>query len=79
MNVPNLLTGSRVVLAIAFAFFAIRGQWFPSFWLFMAAAGTDMIDGTIARPPVAMTARANSNRVPPTSTVLGETNLASPR
>src|SRR5690606_34576627 len=52
MNLPNLLTISRVPLMfIVVALMYTHTSWAPTvaFWLFIAAALTDWLDGKIAR------------------------------
>ena len=49
LNVPNLLTISRLVLAVVFFAF-LAAHWFKtSFVLFVVAASTDWLDGYLAR------------------------------
>lgn len=49
LNIPNLLTGSRVILGGVFLFFVLGNRWPTAFWLFLSAAATDVVDGTVAR------------------------------
>ena len=50
LNVPNLITLSRLVLALVlFALIYIEGWWLTSAVLFLVAAATDFLDGYIAR------------------------------
>ena len=49
MNLPTLITLSRIVLAVVFLVSALRGDWQRACWLFAAAAATDMLDGALAR------------------------------
>ena len=49
LNVPNVLTSSRILLSIImFAFMTFEFYWI-SFWLFIVAASTDWLDGYYAR------------------------------
>lgn len=49
MNIPNLLTLSRMVASFAVFYFGLQSRWDLAFPIFCVAALTDMIDGTIAR------------------------------
>jgi CDP-diacylglycerol--glycerol-3-phosphate 3-phosphatidyltransferase len=50
LNVPNLITLSRLILAIVlFGLIDIGGHWLASTVLFIVAASTDFVDGHIAR------------------------------
>jgi phosphatidylglycerophosphate synthase len=52
VNLPNVLTGARIVVAPLIAWLALAGGWqlrFAGFWLFIAAAITDYFDGKVAR------------------------------
>ena len=50
LNLPNLITGSRLVLAIVlFTLIYIQGFWITSAVVFVFAAWTDALDGWIAR------------------------------
>lgn len=52
MNLPNALTGARIVVAPLIAWLALAGGWqlrLVGFWLFIAAAITDYFDGRVAR------------------------------
>jgi CDP-diacylglycerol--glycerol-3-phosphate 3-phosphatidyltransferase len=50
LNLPNLITVSRLVLALVlFALIDIDGFWLTSAVLFLVAAATDFLDGWIAR------------------------------
>ncbi len=49
LNLPNLLTITRMFGAMVFLFFLLEENWHWSMIIFSAAALTDMIDGTIAR------------------------------
>ncbi|MBI2083650.1 MAG: CDP-alcohol phosphatidyltransferase family protein [Deltaproteobacteria bacterium] len=49
INLPNLLTGSRVILGGVFLFFVLQDVWPTAFWIFLVAAATDLIDGAVAR------------------------------
>jgi CDP-diacylglycerol--glycerol-3-phosphate 3-phosphatidyltransferase len=50
LNLPNLITGSRLVLAIVlFTLIYIQGYWITSAVVFVFAAWTDALDGWIAR------------------------------
>lgn len=48
-SLPNLLTGSRVILGGVFLFFVLGNRWPAALWLFLSAAATDLLDGTLAR------------------------------
>ena len=50
LNLPNLITGSRLVLAIVlFTLIYIQGYWRTAAAVFIFAAWTDALDGWIAR------------------------------
>ncbi|MCA9177365.1 MAG: CDP-diacylglycerol--glycerol-3-phosphate 3-phosphatidyltransferase [Planctomycetales bacterium] len=49
MNVPNLVTMSRFILAIAVFALIGLGQPWAAFWVFLLAASTDWVDGWWAR------------------------------
>jgi CDP-diacylglycerol--glycerol-3-phosphate 3-phosphatidyltransferase len=50
LNVPNLITLSRLVLAIVlFVLIDVGGWWRTATWVFVVAALTDYIDGWLAR------------------------------
>lgn len=50
LNLPNLITGTRLLLAFGlFAMIALTSQWIPAAILFIFAASTDALDGYIAR------------------------------
>ncbi|MCH8829422.1 MAG: CDP-diacylglycerol--glycerol-3-phosphate 3-phosphatidyltransferase [Planctomycetes bacterium] len=50
LNIPNLITISRLVLAVVlFTLIYIHGFWMTSAILFVVAAWTDFLDGYIAR------------------------------
>ncbi|MGH7718225.1 MAG: CDP-alcohol phosphatidyltransferase family protein [Gemmatimonadaceae bacterium] len=52
MNLPNVLTGARIVVAPLIAWLVLAGGWqlrLAAFWLFIAAAITDYFDGRVAR------------------------------
>jgi cardiolipin synthase len=46
---PNLLTLLRICLAPFLVAAILEGRYAPSFWLFIAAGLTDLLDGTLAR------------------------------
>lgn len=48
-NVPNVLTGLRVLAAPLLAWFLMRGQYDYALYTFILAAITDALDGFIAR------------------------------
>src|SRR5215469_7136247 len=48
LNVPNLLTLCRVASIPVFLSFLSRHQYTEALWVFMAAAVTDGLDGTVA-------------------------------
>lgn len=48
-NVPNVLTGLRVLAAPLLAYFLMRGQYNYALYTFVLAAITDALDGFIAR------------------------------
>jgi len=50
LNLPNLITVSRLVLAVVlFALIYADGYWITSAFVFVIAAGTDFLDGWLAR------------------------------
>jgi CDP-diacylglycerol--glycerol-3-phosphate 3-phosphatidyltransferase len=50
LNLPNLITGSRLILAfVLFGMISSGGWWLTSAALFVFAASTDALDGYIAR------------------------------
>ena len=49
VTVPNLLSVGRLICAILFFILGLQGKWHLAFWIFVCGAGTDLIDGTIAR------------------------------
>lgn len=49
MNVPNLLSVTRLILAPVFVIVAALGFWQEAFVIFCIAAFTDLVDGAIAR------------------------------
>jgi len=49
LNIPNILSLLRCAGSFVYLFFAIQGRWEIAFPIFVVAALTDMIDGTIAR------------------------------
>jgi cardiolipin synthase len=49
LNLPNLLTGFRLVLVPLVLWNLLQGKLQMAFWLFCAAALTDLLDGTLAR------------------------------
>jgi CDP-diacylglycerol--glycerol-3-phosphate 3-phosphatidyltransferase len=50
LNLPNLITVSRLLLAIVlFVLIFLKGQWITAAVLFAVAASTDALDGYIAR------------------------------
>lgn len=49
LNLPNVLTGLRIVLIPVFAYFFLRGQYDLALLVFLIAGMTDLVDGTIAR------------------------------
>jgi len=48
-RLPNYLSASRLVLAVAVCLAAASKSWILAWWLFIAAAFTDMLDGPLAR------------------------------
>jgi cardiolipin synthase len=48
-TIPNLLTAARIVLTPIVAWHLWQGQVDRAFWLFVAAALTDLLDGSLAR------------------------------
>lgn len=49
LTIPNLLTLGRMVLTVFFFSAGLQNEWSWAMGLFIAAAVTDMVDGTIAR------------------------------
>ncbi|HSA59992.1 MAG TPA: CDP-alcohol phosphatidyltransferase family protein [bacterium] len=49
ITVPNLLTYFRMGASFVLLYFGILGRWDLAYPVFLAAAATDLIDGTIAR------------------------------
>ncbi len=49
LTIPNILTFGRMVLTVFFFSAGLQNDWPWALTLFVAAAVTDMIDGTIAR------------------------------
>lgn len=49
LTIPNLLTGSRLVLAPVFLWLYVRGDTPQALAAFVVAAGTDLLDGLAAR------------------------------
>ncbi len=48
-HLPNLLTVLRIVLVPVFLWLALKALWLPAWAVFVVAALTDWLDGTIAR------------------------------
>lgn len=48
-TLPNLLTASRLVMAPVVVWLLVTGDVALAFWVFVAAAFTDLLDGNIAR------------------------------
>lgn len=49
LNIPNLMTGFRVLLTIPLAFAVWSGSWWVATACLAAAIGSDLLDGYIAR------------------------------
>lgn len=49
ITVPNLLTYFRMAASFVLLYFGILGRWDLAYPVFLAAAATDLVDGTIAR------------------------------
>lgn len=49
MNLPNLITVVRMLLAFVFLYFGLQDRWDAAFPIFCIAAFTDLVDGAIAR------------------------------
>ncbi len=49
ITVPNLLTYFRMAASFVLLYFGILGRWDVAYPVFLAAAATDLVDGTIAR------------------------------
>jgi cardiolipin synthase len=49
LNLPNLFTGLRLLSAPGVIWLMLENYWDGAFWLFLAAALTDGIDGWLAR------------------------------
>lgn len=48
-NLPNAVTGLRLMGGPATIWFVLEGQWAVATWVFLAAASTDGLDGYLAR------------------------------
>lgn len=48
-NLPNSITGIRLMGVPATIWFILEGQWAVATWVFRAAALTDGLDGFLAR------------------------------
>lgn len=48
-NLPNAVTGMRLMGVPATIWFMLEGQWAVATWIFLAAALTDGLDGFLAR------------------------------
>ncbi|MFP5411197.1 MAG: CDP-alcohol phosphatidyltransferase family protein, partial [Gammaproteobacteria bacterium] len=49
LNLPNVITLLRIAVVPVIAWLILQRLWGPAFWLFLAAAVSDGIDGFIAR------------------------------
>jgi cardiolipin synthase len=49
LNLPNLITLFRILASFVFLYYGLKKDWEVAFPIFVIAAATDMIDGTIAR------------------------------
>lgn len=49
LTLPNLLSGSRLILSVASAFFICQQQWMIAAGIFIAAVISDLLDGWVAR------------------------------
>ncbi len=49
VNVPNIITLARLCIVPVSVWLVLRGQTMWAFWLFIAAGGSDAIDGWLAR------------------------------
>jgi cardiolipin synthase len=49
ITVPNLLTYFRMAASFVLLYFGFLGRWDVAYPVFLAAAATDLVDGTIAR------------------------------
>lgn len=49
LTLPNLLTAGRLIMVPFVLWFLARGQLEWAFWVFAAAALTDLLDGSLAR------------------------------
>lgn len=49
LNLPNVLTILRILLAFVFLGFALQGNWRIAFPIFCIGAFTDLVDGSLAR------------------------------
>jgi cardiolipin synthase len=49
LTIPNLLTSARLVMVPFVVWYLGRGEVETAFWLFAAAALTDLLDGNLAR------------------------------
>lgn len=48
-TLPNLLTYFRMGASFVLLYFGLRGRWEIAYPIFLAAAATDLVDGTLAR------------------------------
>ncbi len=49
LTIPNILTFGRIVITVFFFSAGLQGDWPAALTFFVAAAVTDMVDGTLAR------------------------------
>jgi cardiolipin synthase len=48
-NLANILTAVRLVAALPLLLLVLAGAFAPAFWLFLLAATTDLVDGSVAK------------------------------
>jgi cardiolipin synthase len=48
-TIPNLLTYFRIAASLVLLVYGLQGRWDAAFPIFLVAAATDLVDGTIAR------------------------------
>lgn len=48
-NLANILTTVRLVATLPLVLLVLAGAYEPAFWLFLLAAATDLVDGSVAK------------------------------